>query len=395
VFRAVNMAQLVEHYFGPFPFGSPATGARLFVGDFRHGGHDQAMVLTPYENCGTADAYESGVWRIYDVSAAPGSWLLRGSVTNMDPAGEHWWQGDFSGSGSQQVLLYYADRHADWYLYRFPPMVPPWDAQSFFRAAGTTYNFPDVGEGKLSWTGDFTAVGRRQLLFYNPADMKWSLGTLTSGNLGWQPLGNTIGFGEISRDPFWTGDFTTPGRTQIMFYSPGDFHWFAGTVAGDRIGWKLVHNSQGFGQVADGRPFWTGDFDGIGHAEIMFHYPSDGNWFVGSIRSDGMLQWRLAGNTKALGQVTGGQSWVGGFTGAGRSQVLSCVGTHWWLSTVQANGLDCQPVSALEIQSANVSTPITVPSQTVTGRFLAGPKIQLIYYQLSSAGISWTLLTVE
>ena len=108
-----------------------------------------------------------------------------------------------------------------------------------------------------------------------------------------------------------------------------------------------------------------------------------------------MLQWRLAGNTKALGQVTGGQSWVGDFTGAGRSQVLSCVGTHWWLTTVEASGLDCQPVSALEIQSANVSTPITVPAQTVTGRFLAGPTIQLIYYQLSSAGISWTLLAVE
>src|SRR3712207_7120476 len=33
------------------------------------------------------------------------------------------------------------------------------------------------------------------------------------------------------------------------------------------ISWSLAGNTAGFGQVADGRPFWTGNFDGQGGEE--------------------------------------------------------------------------------------------------------------------------------
>jgi len=36
----------------------------------------------------------------------------------------------------------------------------------------------------------------------------------------------------------------------------------------------------GFGNLADRRPFWTGDFNGDGKSEILFYYPGDRNWWL-------------------------------------------------------------------------------------------------------------------
>src|SRR3712207_7745500 len=53
--------------------------------------------------------------------------------------------------------------------------------------------------------------------------------------------------------------YTTLFRS--LFYSPGDFNWWLGNLDG-QIAWQDAGNSAGFGQLADGRPFWVGDFDG-------------------------------------------------------------------------------------------------------------------------------------
>jgi hypothetical protein len=48
--------------------------------------------------------------------------------------------------------------------------------------------------------------------------------------------------------------------------------------------------------INDGRPFWIGDFTGGGTADVLFYYPGDDNWWLGSVQN-GQLNWTLVGNT--------------------------------------------------------------------------------------------------
>lgn len=57
--------------------------------------------------------------------------------------------------------------------------------------------------------------------------------------------GNTSGFGNMVHDPTWTGNFTGQGRTEVLFYSPGDYSWWLATSSGGKQQWVLV--GQGVG----------------------------------------------------------------------------------------------------------------------------------------------------
>src|SRR5262252_1533703 len=109
-------------------------------------------------------------------------------------------------------------------------------------------------------------------MFYFPGDDNWWLGTVGgNGQLTWQLVGNTAGFGQVSDGrPFWIGDFAGIGHAQVLFYYPGDHNWWLGTITGGKLNWGLAGNTAGFGQVADGRPFWTGNFT-VAHTQIMFN----------------------------------------------------------------------------------------------------------------------------
>jgi hypothetical protein len=48
-----------------------------------------------------------------------------------------------------------------------------------------------------------------------------------------------------------------------------------------------------FGNLADGRPIWVGDFTGDGRTDVLFYFPGDGNWILGSYDGN-RLQWGLA-----------------------------------------------------------------------------------------------------
>ena len=131
------------------------------------------------------------------------------------------------------------------------------------------------GFGKLTdgnhpvWIGDFDGDGRTDVLFYYSGDDNWWL-----GNVGrwWNQLvlvGNTAGFGHGINDgrPFWTGRFSRTDRDEVLFYYPGDDNWWLGTMANGQLNWALAGNTAGFGHgINDGRPFWIGDFDGSGAA---------------------------------------------------------------------------------------------------------------------------------
>lgn len=158
--------------------------------------------------------------------------------------------------------------------------------------------FGNLADKRPFFTGDFNGDGKKEILFYYPGDGNWWLGTFVGNTINWALVGNTSGFGNLSDGrPIWIGDFAGTGKTDVLFYYPGDRNWWLGQFNNaNQLTWNLAGNTRGFGQVWDGRPFWTGDFNGAGKAVVLFYYPGDGNWWLGSF-SGNLLQWNLASNT--------------------------------------------------------------------------------------------------
>ena len=92
------------------------------------------------------------------------------------------------------------------------------------------------------------------------------------------------GFGDLGDGrPFWVGRFSRADRDEMLFYYPGDDNWWLGSHDGNQLQWSLAGNTAGFGHgINDGRPFWTGDFNGNGRTDVLFYYPGDDNWWLGS-----------------------------------------------------------------------------------------------------------------
>ena len=83
----------------------------------------------------------------------------------------------------------------------------------------------------------------------------------------------------------------------MLFYFPGDDNWWLGSHDGTQLQWTLAGNTAGFGHgINDGRPFWIGNFSLADRAQVLFYFPGDGNWWLGS-HDGSKLQWSFAGNT--------------------------------------------------------------------------------------------------
>ena len=57
----------------------------------------------------------------------------------------------------------------------------------------------------------------------------------------------------------------------------------------DQIDWCLAGDTSGFGNVADGRPFWIGNFIVPGKTDILFYYPGQMVWWLGSMFSSSKM----------------------------------------------------------------------------------------------------------
>ncbi|WP_186526143.1 C1 family peptidase [Leekyejoonella antrihumi] len=306
-----------------------------FIGTFDGSGHDKILRYLPAEK----------EWSLIDadhhLSTSPS-----GSTSNFGQVGDGrpFWTGDFTGSGNTE-LTFYTPSDGNWWLGRNIGGQLSWSlaGNTLGHGAGAN-NFGQVADGRPFWTGDFTGSGNTEITFYTPADGNWWLGQFsTTGTLTWSLAGNTNGFGQVADGrPFWTGDFTGDKHLDILFYYPGDHNWWLGQFSTTgTLTWSLAGNTNGFGQVADGRPFWTGDFTGDKHQDILFYYPGDHNWWLGQFSTTGTLTWSLAGNTNGFGQVADGRPfWVGDFTGNGRKDVMFFYpgDANWWLGEFGATG---------------------------------------------------------
>ena len=252
--------------------------------------------------------------------------------------------GDFDGDYTSDTLRYVPDGHG-WFLGRGQPTELSW---SF---VGDTRGFGPLATEPF-WAGRFSQSTRSEVLFYQPRDGNWFLGTYQFGTLTWSFAGNTAAAGNLmdGRHKFFSGDFDGDGRLDLLFYSGNDANWVLGTwVVGAATGasgamtWTFAGNSAAFGDLLDGRHgFHTGDFDGDGKTDVLFYSAGDGNWFLGSLAAAG-LTWTFAGNTAAFGDLLDGRHEFhsGDFDGNGRGDLLlySAGDSNWFLGSGAAAGL--------------------------------------------------------
>ncbi|MCU1227788.1 MAG: hypothetical protein JWO97_672, partial [Acidobacteria bacterium] len=81
-----------------------------------------------------------------------------------------------------------------------------------------------------------------------------------------------------------------------------------------------------FGNLADGRPFWTGNFTGGPREGILFYSPSDSRWWLGMLVA-GKIDW------SQIGQRTLTSTWKGRFTQATRDELLMYDGDGWTIAS--------------------------------------------------------------
>jgi len=314
-------------------FGHRINDGRPFwVGRFSRADRDEILFYYPGDDN----------WWLGTVDNGQLTWALVGNTAGFGHRindGRPFWIGDFSGDGRSDVLFYYPGDD-NWWLGSVNGGQLQWTL------VGNTAGFGHrINDGRPFWVGRFSRADRDEILFYYPGDDNWWLGTVDNGQLTWALVGNTAGFGHRINDgrPFWIGDFTGDGRSDVLFYYPGDDNWWLGSVNGGQLQWTLVGNTAGFGhRINDGRPFWIGDFSGLGRSEVLMYYPGDRNWWLGTV-NNGQLTWALLGNTAGFGQVWDGRPfWLGRFSRADRVEVIFYFpgDGNWWLGTDVNGSLD-------------------------------------------------------
>jgi hypothetical protein len=118
---------------------------------------------------------------------------------------------------------------------------------------------------------------------------------LQFGSLFWGVFGTQLP--PRYRFRYFTGRFEGTARTGMLAHCAASSDWWFGrSTTSDQLQWTRCRNTRGFGNVDDGRPFWTGNFSNSSQAEVLFYYPGDRNWWRGKF-VNGQLQWNLVGNT--------------------------------------------------------------------------------------------------
>jgi Matrixin len=311
-------------------FGNLADGRPIWAADFAGAGKVDILFYFPGDQnwwLGQFDANNNL------------SWSLAGNTAGFGQVwdGRPFWIGDFNGDGKADVLFHFPGDH-NWWLGTFSGNTLNW------QFAGNTSGFGNVADGRPIWAADFTGSGSWEVLFYYPGDKNWWLGSFVNGALTWNLAGNTGGFGQVwDGRPFWIGDFNGDGKADVLFHFPGDHNWWLGAFNGTTLSWSLAGNTAGFGNVADGRPIWTADFAGDGRTDILFYFPGDRNWWLGQFGPNGQISWSLAGNTTGFGQVWDGRPfWIKDFNGGGKADVLFYFpgDGNWWIGSFAGTSLN-------------------------------------------------------
>lgn len=350
-------------------FGNLADGRPFWIADFNGDGRDEILFYSPGDDN----------WWLATRAGTQLGWSLVGNTAGFGHAindGRPFWAGRFVRGDRDSVLFYYPGDD-NWWVGTVD------NGQLQWSLAGNTRGFGHaINDGRPFWTGDFDGDGRTDMLFYYPGDDNWWHGRFVGTTLVWSLAGNTAGFGHAINDgrPFWRGRFAMVGRDSMLFYYPGDDNWWLGTLINGRFQWALAGNTRGFGHaINDGRPFWTADFNGDGLDEVLFYYPGDDNWWLGSFGSN-QLSWRFAGNTAGFGHAIndGRPFWVGNFVWAGQASMLFYYpgDDNWWVGTLGSGQLQWSWAG----NTAGFGHAINDGRPFWTGRFDADARADMLFY---------------
>jgi hypothetical protein len=309
-------------------FGNLADGRPIWIGKFSQSSLSEVLFYYPGDRN----------WWLGTHSGGQLQWRLVGNTIGFGQIwdGRPFWIEDFNGDGMTDVLFYYPGNH-NWHLGRWNGSQLNWATPHPGNPIGNTSGFGNLTDGRPIWIGKFSRTDRSQILFYYPGDKNWWLGTYDGNWLQWNLVGNTIGFGQIwDGRPFWIEDFNGDGMTDVLFYYPGDRNWWLGTHSGGQLQWRLVGNTIGFGQIWDGRPFWIGDFNGDGRKDVLFYYPGDKNWWLGRFDLAGNLTWNFAGNTIGFGNTSRNPHYVGRISRSDKEEIMFYYNGdgNWWLGSL-------------------------------------------------------------
>lgn len=207
------------------------------------------------------------------------------------------WAADFTGSGWSQIL-FCSPGSQRWWLGAVWLPIPPTINWTHVGDTATTACRYDPSDP--TWVADFTGSGKSQILFCSK--QSWWLGSFTGGEyvwspapaLGWAQVSDTTNFGyDPSNHPTWVADFTSAGKSQVLFCFTGDQHWWLATYNGTRLAfdWAEVSDTSKTTFHYDlGDPTWVGDFTAAGKSQILFYSRHDQNWYLGTYTGPG-LSW--------------------------------------------------------------------------------------------------------
>jgi hypothetical protein len=312
-------------------FGNLMAGHRFWIGSFSRPDRSEVLFYYPGDQnwwLGTFDD-PTQVFRWSRVGITNGFGDLM--------AGHLFWVGNFSRPDRSDVLFYYPGDQ-NWWLGRFDDTTQ----QLRWERVAITSGFGDLMAGHVFWVGNFSRSDRSQVLFYYPGDQNWWLGTVddTTRQLGWTRVGITSGFGDLmAGHRFWIGSFSRSDRAEVLFYYPGDQNWWLGSIddATQQLRWTRVSISSGFGDLMAGHVFWVANFSRSDRSDVLFYYPGDQNWWLGSFDdATQQLLWASAGNTTGFGNLMAGHRfWIGSFSRIDRSEVLFYYpgDGNWWHGT--------------------------------------------------------------
>jgi hypothetical protein len=200
------------------------------------------------------------------------------------------WKGNFTGTAKAELLVWYSGDQT----YRLGQFT---GTQINFTPAGNTKGFAGAEGVSPTWVGDFSGDGHDELLFWFPGDKNYWLGRFTGTQINYTLAGNTAGFGGAEGvSPTWVGDFSGDGHDELLFWFPGDKNYWLGEFTATKINYTLAGNTAGFGGAEGVSPIWNGDFTGSAKDELLFWFPGDGNWWLGTFAGT-KLGYGLAGNT--------------------------------------------------------------------------------------------------
>lgn len=307
----------------------PKSGQPTFIGDFSGLGKDEVLFYNPGDKAWWLGQLTETNQYVYQPcgTASPFCGFGSDSLTYI---------ADFAGSGTASVLTFdAANQH--WMLGQLVSQ----NAIRFANVATTTNFLTTPGTGQPTFVADFSGLGQQQVLFYNPGDTAWWLGTLNSScQLTFSSLGTVAPFKTYKCSSLtFIGDFSGSGQAEVLTFDDGEYMWWLGQISAQgAISFTKVGTTRYFlSSPTTGQPTFIGDFSGCGQTQLFFNNPPDQTWWLGTLNDSAEFSFSQVAQAEPFsGYGQASRTYIDDFSGQGRSEVLAFDSTnqHWHLGQI-------------------------------------------------------------